>query len=124
MALASIMFLISFQHSCSLEIPYFGNSPYSCGSVAGTVSASPKTVDVAAGWPAGPKYFEEEELTGFDSVACDEAVCGQLLCRVRLFPSLLKETVDEEELLLQKSDISLQCKEKQTTGSNRREISQ
>lgn len=32
-------------------------------------------------------------------MACDEAVCGQLLFQVRLSPSLLKETVDEEELL-------------------------
>lgn len=41
--------LISFQPLCLLEIPYFGHSPYSCGSAAGTVSASPKIVDVAAG---------------------------------------------------------------------------
>lgn len=41
--------LISFQPLHSLEIPYFGDSPYSCGSAAGTVSASPKIVDVAAG---------------------------------------------------------------------------
>lgn len=114
-------FLISIEPLHLLEIPYFGNSPYSCGSAAGTVSASPKIVDVAAGWPAGPKYSEEEELTGFDSVACDEAVCGQLLCQVRLSPLLLKETVDEEEPLLQNRDISLQCEEQQTNSSNRRE---
>lgn len=114
-------FLISFQPSRLCEIPYFGNSPYSCGSAAGTVSASPKIVDVAAGWPAGPKCSEEEELTGFDSAACDEAVCEQLLCQVRLSPSLLKETVDEEELLLQNRDISLPCEEQQTNRSNRRE---
>lgn len=32
-------------------------------------------------------------------MACDEALCGQLLCQVRLSPLLLKETVDEEEPL-------------------------
>lgn len=111
--------LNSFQPLHLLEIPDFGNSPYSCGSAAGTVSASPKIVDVAAGWPAGPKYSEEEELTEFDSVACDEAACGQLLCQVRLSPLLLKETVDEEEPLLQNRDISLQCAEQQTNSSNR-----
>lgn len=104
-----------------MEILYFGNSPYSCESAAGTVSAFPKTADVAAGWPIGPKYSEEEELTGFCSVACDEAVCGQLLCQVRLSPLLLKETVDEEEPLLQNRDISLPCEKQQTNSSNRKE---
>lgn len=32
-------------------------------------------------------------------MACDEAVCGQLVCQARLSPLLLKETVDEEEPL-------------------------
>lgn len=105
-------FTIIFQHVYSLKITFFGTSPYSCGSVAGTVSASPKTADVAVGWPAAPKCSEEEELTGFDSEACGEAVCGQLLCQVRLFLLLPKETGDEEEPLLQNHDISLQREEK------------
>jgi len=42
-------FCVSSQPLHVLEIPYFWNSPYSRGSAAGTVSVSPKIVDVAAG---------------------------------------------------------------------------